>query len=180
MKLNTQRIVLSTLLALTPIALRAQTPMAPMHEDAKPPIAPSRSLTVTYAGKSITLSIEDLLALPQQTITARDGHTNKDVTFSGPLVADVLAKAGLVAGDATHQTILHSTVVATGSDRYFVLYSCAELEQRFTSGKVIVAVMQEGLPVPSGIQIVDPYDVKPARWVHGLSSLNVMTLAPQK
>jgi hypothetical protein len=183
MKLNTQRIVLSTLLALTPIALRAQTPMAPMHEDAKPPIAPSRSLTVTYAGKSITLSIEDLLALPQQTITARDGHTNKDVTFSGPLVADVLAKAGLVAGDATHQIILHSTVVATGSDGYFVLYACAELEPMFNSSKAIVAIMRgSDLPNTDGgnIQLVSPNDVKPARWVHSLTSLSVMTLAPTK
>jgi hypothetical protein len=156
---------------------RAQSPMTstPMHEDAKT-VQPSHSLNVTYAGHTVTMSVEDLLKLPQQTITAHDGHTNKDVTFSGPLVADVLAKAGLVGSDETHKLILHSTVIATGTDGYYVLYSCAEIEPRFTSAKVIVAVMQEGLPVPSGIQIVDPLDVKPARWVHGLSGLNVMTL----
>jgi hypothetical protein len=50
----------------------------------------------------------------------------------------------------------------------------------FTSGKVIVALTQGGAPVASGIQLVNPLDAKPARWVHGLTSLTVTTLAPTK
>jgi hypothetical protein len=160
-------------------------PMAsmPMHGDAKPPVAPSHSLTITYDGKSVTLSMQDLLAMPQQSVTAHDGHTHQDVSFSGPLVADVLARAGLPATDASHKTILHSTVVATGTDGYFVLYSAAELEPSFSSGKAIVALMRAGdLPNTAGgdIQLISPADIKPARWVHGLATLTVMTLAPAK
>jgi len=153
---------------------------APMAMPAKPPVKPSKSLTVTFQGNTVVLSVEDLLNLPQQTITAHDGHTNKDVTFTGPLVADVLAKAGLAPTEKNHALILHSTVVATGTDAYFVLYSCAELEPMFSSGNAIIAVMQTGLPVESGIQLVNPFDAKPARWVHGLSSLSVMSLTPSK
>jgi hypothetical protein len=47
----------------------------------------------------------------------------------------------------------------------------AELQPTFSSGKVIVAISRDGLPLESGIQLVNPLDVKPARWVHGLSIL---------
>jgi hypothetical protein len=47
----------------------------------------------------------------------------------------------------------------------------------FTSGKVIVALTADGAPDASGLQLVNPLDVKPARWVHGLSSLTVATTA---
>jgi len=63
-----------------------------------------------------------------------------------------------------------------------VLYSGAEAEPDFSTGKVIVAVMKSGLPDQEGglIQLINTTDAKPARWVHGLSSLAVMTLAPQQ
>jgi hypothetical protein len=166
-------------LATTTTVMHSQSTMAPMHEDAKP-IKRSTSLTVTFDGRTTTFSVEELLKLPQQTITAVDGHTGKSVTFTGPLVSDVLAKAGLVASAETHSLILHSSVIATGADGYFVLYSAAELEPMFSSGKSIVAVMQFDLPIPSGIQLVNPLDVKPARWVHGLASLSVMSVAATK
>jgi hypothetical protein len=34
--------------------------------------------------------------------------------------------------------------------------------------------------VPSGIQLVNPLDAKPARWVHGLSGLNITSVTPNK
>ena len=169
------------LFAITPLALAAQSSMPGMSMPAKPPVAPSTSLTITFNGSTTTFSIADLKALPQQTITAVDGHTGKTVTFTGPLATDVLAKAGLIPGAPTHALILHSYVTATGTDGYFVVYSGAELEPMFTSGKVIVALTADGSPDTSGLQLVNPLDVKPARWVHGLASINVTTTtAPTK
>jgi hypothetical protein len=174
MKLAT---ALATLL-LYPLALTAQSAMPAMP--AKPPVAPSATLTVNFDGNTTKFSRASLSSMPQQTVTALDGHTSKTETFTGPLVTDVLAKAGLIPGDPTHALILHSYVTATGTDGYFVIYSGAELEPMFTSGKVIVALTQGGAPVASGIQLVNPLDAKPARWVHGLTSLTVTTLAPTK
>jgi hypothetical protein len=170
MKLTT---TLAALLLLSPIALAAQTATMPMP--AKPPVTPSTTLTVNFNGNTTELGRAALSSLPQQTITALDGHTQKTVTFTGPLVTDVLAKAGLVPGDKTHALILRSYVTATGTDGYFVVYSGAELEPMFTSGKVIVALTQGGAPVASGFQLVNPLDARPARWVHGLTSLTVTT-----
>jgi hypothetical protein len=184
--------LLALTLLLSPLALHAQTDaMPPEHAapppgykmqmpTAKAPAAPSKSLLVTYNNTAITLSVQDLLSLPQTTITAHNGHTNKDETYTGPLVSDVLAKAGLASTDENHKTLLHSSVIATGTDGYFVLYSAAELSSRFASAKAIIAVMRSGLPNTDGgnIQLVNPADTKPARWVHGLSSLTVMSIAP--
>ncbi len=170
--------VLALLLALPLAAAAAQSSMSAMP--AKAPVTPSTTLTVNFDGNTTQFGRAALSSLPQQTITALDGHTNKTVTFTGPLVTDVLAKAGLIPGDKTHALILRSYVTAAGTDGYFVIYSGAELEPMFTSGKVIVALTEAGAPVASGMQLVNPLDVKPARWVHGLTSLTVTINTPAK
>ncbi len=193
MKLSTAAAIL---IALGPIAMTAHTQtdaMPPetkataqhdgmMAGQVKPDVKPSNTLTVVYRGASTVLSVGDLMKLPQVKVTVRDGHTNNDVEFSGPLVSDVLATGGLVASPETHSLILHSTLVATGADGFYALYSCGEVEPGFSSAKPIIAIMRFDLPNTEGgiIQIVDPQDVKPARWVHGLTTLSVMTLAQSK
>jgi hypothetical protein len=187
------KMLLALTLLLTPAIAIAQTdamppeqvapPIYKMHmPEVKAPAAPSKSLLVTYNTTAISLTVKDLLKLPQTTITAHNGHTNKDETYTGPLVSDVLAKVGLASTDENHKTILHSSVIATGTDGYYVLYSAAELSSRFASAKAIVAVMKSGLPNTDGgnIQLINPADTKPARWVHGLSNLTVMSIAPAK
>jgi hypothetical protein len=148
-----------------------------IHEE-QPPIPPSKSLSVNFEGKTITLSLTDLVNMPQVTVHVHN-HGNTDETYSGPLLSDVLERIGLKASRETQPLILHSTIVATGTDHYFVLYSGAEVQPSFSTGKVIVAVMKSGLPDTEGglIQLVNTNDAKPARWVHSVTTLSVMTLA---
>jgi hypothetical protein len=196
MKLST---LATAILLCSPLALAAQSTdvmppethaPAPQHDmpqhdtpgHVMPAVKESKTLTISFRGVATQLTLTDLVNLPQVTLTVRDGHTGKDVTFTGPLVSDVLAKAGLVGSEETHQLILHSTVVATGADGYYVIYSAAELEPRFAGNKSIIAVMRGELPNTEGglIQLVNSTDTKPARWVKGLANLNVMTLAATK
>ena len=174
-------------LVLAPMAVHAQAPM--QHDDhhddampAKPPVPPSKALNVTFEGRTITLTVEDLIKMPQVTVHVHNAHRNTDEEYTGPLISDVLAKAGLASTRETEPLILHSTIVATGTDHYFVLFSCAELEPSFTTGQSIVAIMKEGLPDTEGgvIQLINANAAKPARWVHGLTNLNIMSLAPNK
>jgi hypothetical protein len=174
------KLAAAILLAITPLALAAQTSMPSMSMPAKPPVKPSTGVSVFLEKESPlqVFSMITLQSLPQQTITAVDGHTGKTVTFTGPLVADVLSKAGLPSSTEAHDRILHSMVRAQGTDGYYVIYSLAELEPAFSSGKVIIALQADGKPVESGLQLVNPLDVKPARWVHGLKTLLIVQFMP--
>lgn len=156
------------------------SPLTAGTDHEKPPVPPSRSLNVTFQEHTITLKIDDLLALPQVTVHVHNAHRNTDETYSGPLLSDVLAKAGLVSNKETEPLILHSSVIATGTDHYFALYSAAEVEPTFSRGQVIVAVMKSGLPDTEGgnIQLINTEGAKPARWIHGLADINVMSVSP--
>ena len=173
-------------LVLMSLSVAAQAPTKQdgdmAMESAKPPVPPSKSVAVTFEGKTITLTVDDLLNLPQVAVHVHNAHRNTEETDSGPLLADVLARVGLRASRETEPLILHSSLVATGTDHYFVVYSVAEVELSFSTGQVIVAVMKSGLPNTEGgiIELVNTVDAKPARWLHGLADLNVMTVAPSK
>ena len=173
-------VTLALALSLTSGAFAQSSPMAAGSDHEKPPVPPSRSLNVTFQDHTITLKIEDLLALPQVTVHVHNAHRDADETYTGPQLSDVLAKAGLVAGKETEPLILHSSVIATGTDHYFVLYSAAEVEPMFSRGQVIVAVMKSGLPDTEGgyIQLINTDGARPARWVHGLADINVMSISP--
>jgi hypothetical protein len=167
---------------LLPLSAVAQTPAKQeggMGTE-KAPVPPSKSVNVTFEGRVTTLTVSDLLNLPQVTVHIHNAHRNTDETYSGPLVSDVLARAGLKSSRETEPLILHSSLVATGTDHYFVLYSVAEVEPSFSTGQVIIAVTKEGLPDTEGgvLQLVNTADAKPARWVHGLADLNIVSMAP--
>jgi hypothetical protein len=187
-------VVLAALLTLAPISLRAQTDAMPpetkapaqqphtasdMHGE-KAPVPASKSLNLSFEGRNVSLSLTELVNMPQTTVHVHNAHSNTDETYSGPLLSDVLARVGLKATREAQSLILHSTIVATGTDHYFVLYSGTEVQPTFSTGKVIVAVMKSDLPDTEGglIQLINTADAKPMRWVHGLSSIAVMSLAP--
>ena len=182
-------IFLAASLLVAPIAF-AQNPAPTDHVSApvsmekmeKKPVPPSKFLNIVFQGHTTTLTLTDLATMPQVTVHVHNEHSKQDETYSGPLVSDVLAKAGLTSTRETEPLILHSTVVATGTDHYFVLFSLAELEPSFTTGQSIVAIMKEDLPNTEGgiIELINANAAKPARWVHGLANLNIMSLAPNQ
>ena len=60
------------------------------------PSVPSTRLTIkTYDGKTLTLSPEDLAALPHKSVAVFNAHTKTNETYSGVLLADLLSKVGV-------------------------------------------------------------------------------------
>ncbi|MBB5315518.1 molybdopterin-binding protein [Tunturibacter empetritectus] len=154
----------------------AQTvPMGVMAEHQHAPAQPSTSLVLTVDGKATTLSVADLSAMPQTTITVHNEHTKADEMYSGVLLGALLAKYGLPVDKTTHQKMLRSYLVAEGTDKYWVLYSVTEIEGSEHNGTVIVATGMGGKPLGEDGQfkLVDSEDKKPQRWVRNLSAITV-------
>lgn len=176
---------LRSLLALSfvlSLSAAAQTDAMPAEHNAtaqhghKKMGPPSTELKITIgSGAPVTLHLADLQALPQQTLTARNGHSKTDETYTGPALADVLAKAGLVLTDKTEHDLLRLILVAKGTDNYWVAYSVAEVEPGFNSSKVIVALTRDGaaLTTTGQFELINSADKKPARWLHNLASIVV-------
>jgi hypothetical protein len=174
-------ISLSFLIALCFVGLsnakaRAQTvPMGVMAEHPHTPTQSSTSLVLAVDGKATTLSVAELAAMPQTTITVHNEHTKADETYSGVLLGALLAKYGLPVDKTTHQKMLRSYLVAEGTDKYWVLYSVTEVEGSEHSGTVMIATSMDGKPLGEDGQfkLVDSEDKRPQRWVRNLSAITV-------
>ena len=183
--MNRPAILAAAIFALT-LTAAAQTDAMPPEQNAPakphshPMGAPSTSLTInTGAGQPLTLTLADLQALPQQTLTVHNAHSSADETYSGPLLSDVLAKAGVVLTEKTEHPMLHQYLIATGTDKYWVLYSLAEVIPGLHKAKVIVAIARSGEPLTTAgqFELINDLDVKPARWVHNVTTITLHTPA---
>jgi hypothetical protein len=89
--------------------------------------SPSTHLTIkTYEGKTLTLSPEELAALPHKSL------------------ADLLSKVGVPLGESLRGKVFLTGVVASGVDGYDVPYSLAEVDPSIHTGDVIVADTVDG------------------------------------
>jgi len=164
------------LAALSPLCGHAQaTPQAATEEHAHATAPASTSLTLTIEGKAATLSVAELQAMPQKTVSVHNEHTKADETYSGVLLGDLLAKYGFPVDKTTHRKMLRSYLIAEGTDKYWVLYSVTEVEGSEHEGSVIVAASMNGKPLGEDgqLKLIDSSDKKPQRWVRNLSAITV-------
>jgi hypothetical protein len=166
-------VIAMCLVGISPARLHGQT--APTEEHAHAPAPPSGSLTLTIDGKATTLSVAELQAMPQKTVTVHNEHTKADETYTGVLLGDLLANYGFPVSQATHRKMLRSYLVAEGTDKYWVLYSVTEIEGSEHDGTVIVATSMNGKPLGDDgqLKLVNSSDKKPQRWVRNLTAITV-------
>jgi hypothetical protein len=146
------------------------------HQHAKSPA--SAELKVTVDGKSSTLSLADMAAMPQKTVTVHNEHTKTDETYAGVALGDLLAKYGFAVSQQTHRKMLQSYIKAEGTDKYWVLYSATEIEGSEHAADVIVATSMNGKPLGDDgqIKLIDSADKKPQRWVRNLAAITLVTV----
>jgi hypothetical protein len=145
--------------------------------------APSRSthLTIkTYDGKTLTLSPEELAALPHKSVSVFNAHGKANETYSGVPLADLLGKVGVPLGESVRGKLFLTGVVASGADGYGVLYSLAEVDPSIHTGDVIVADSVDGkkLDKDGAFKMVSTEERRPARWVRNLASISVVKVEP--
>lgn len=166
----------STVALPTPLLSAQTAPPEGHHEHA--PARPSSTLRVRFGDQTVVLSLADVQALPQTSATVMNAHTKSEETYTGPTVANVLAKAGFALSGATEHAVLRSYVVATGTDGYFVVFSGAELQTALHKGQFLVAITEGGQPLAANgaFQLIDSLDAKPARWVRNMDGLSVVPI----
>lgn len=116
------------------------------------------------------------LAAHTTTVSYLSGQTTVQNTFTGALLWDVLAEAGIITDPTIRNDILRLGVIATGSDGYQVMFSLGELSPNFGNNPVLVAYDDAagGLAGGDGFaRLVVPGDVRGGRYVSNLVSLTV-------
>jgi hypothetical protein len=142
---------------------------------------PSTHLTIkTYEGKTLTLSPEELAALPHKSVSVFNAHSKANETYSGVPLADLLSKVGVPLGENVRGKLFLTGVVASGADGYGVLYSLAEVDPSIHTGDVIVADTVDGkkLDKDGAFKMVSSEERRPARWVRNLASISVVKVEP--
>ena len=142
---------------------------------------PSTQLTLHgIDGKSISLTPDELAALPHKTISVFNSHTKANEKYSGVALVDLLAKVGAPQGENVKGKLFMTAVVAEGTDKYSVVYALAEVDPTIHTGDVIVADSVDGqkLGNDGAFKLVSTEERRPARWVRNLADITVIEVKP--
>lgn len=145
--MSSRRLMLSALLGA--IAVCSHPALALDAPKERPILTVSGKIGARNAGDVARFDMKMLEALPQQTFTTRTPWYDKPVTFSGPLLADVLA-AVKASG---------STVSAVAINDYKISIPMGDMQH-----KPIVAILLDGKPMPvrekGPMFVIYPFDSK--------------------
>lgn len=143
--------------------------------------ASAAPLSVIGTPTPLALTLADLAAMQRaQAVLAVHGSS---VTCDGVWLADVLAKAGVPAGDAVKGPALTQVVVAEARDGYRVVFSLGEIERSLGNGRVLVADTCNGKPLAAEdgpVRIVAAGEKRGARSVRGLERLVLVPVGDMK
>jgi len=137
---------------------------------------PSTALTISYAGKSKTWTTQDFAQMPHTAIDLYNAHTKTTEHYAGVPLIDLLKT--LDVPDKPHGKDFALYLVAEGTDGYQVVYSLGEVTPDVHDGTVLVADTEGAKPLPAAsgaFQLVAAGEKRPARWVHNLTSIRVLT-----
>jgi hypothetical protein len=169
----------ATLLALSLLLSMGWHASSAQEIHAAPASKPSESLEIRGLDGSLqTLTPADLRALPHKTVTVFNAHSKTSESYSGVVLADLLARTDAPVGEKLRGKLFMTGVVAQGTDGYKVLYSVAEVDPVMHSGDVIVADEVDGHPLGGNgaFQLINTEDKRPARWVRNLDRILVMPI----
>lgn len=144
--MNTRRLVLASAVVFTSVLSTAV--LALDAPTGRPVLTISGAISKPNAGKEAKLDMKMIEALPQQTFTTRTPWFDKPVTFTGPLLADVMAAVGAKG----------SALAATAINDYTITIPMDDVNAR----KVIMARLIDGKPIPvrekGPLFVVYPFD----------------------
>ncbi len=136
----------------------------------------AQSLSITgEVEKPVTLSADDIKALPHHEVTGKD-RDGKELHFSGVPVIELLKKAGVTTGNELRGENLAKYAVVKAIDGYEVVFALPEFDPAFASQVIILADSVDGAALPAGtgpFRMVVPNEKRPARWVREVKSIDI-------
>lgn len=128
-------------------------------------------------GQAVTLTRAEFAALPRHSVVF-EAHGTKG-KFEGPLLIDILAKAGAPTGKQLHGAELTNAVLVIAADGYQVAFGLAEADPNTRANKIIIADRMDGKPLGDDdgpYRLVVEGDLRPARSVRQVVGLRVVKL----
>ncbi|RRN65807.1 molybdopterin-dependent oxidoreductase [Caulobacter sp. 602-1] len=126
-------------------------------------------------GQAVALNAAELAALPRQTVAfATHGESH---VYEGPLLIDVLAKAGAPTGKALHGPEMADVVLVEASDGYTVALGLAEADPGTRANRIILADRADGAALAAKdapFRLVVEGDLRPARSARGVTRITVI------
>ena len=141
--------------------------------------APARIVIRGDISTPLTLTAEDLAAMPRETVSVPDQDGTK-VNYEGVPLREILKRAGAPLGKDLRGKALTTYVLAKAHDGYQVVFSLGELDSAFGNEPVIVADKRDGKPLfgyQGPFRLVCPNDHAGARSVRMLETLELVRLA---
>lgn len=134
-------------------------------------------LMASAAPQRIDITPDLIAGLPRQQVTL--SHHEETLRCEGPLLADVVAKAGLPSGDSVRGAALRTAIVARAADGYSVLFSLGEIDPRLGNDQIILADRCDGksLDADTGpYRLAIPGDKRGARSVRQLIAIEILSI----
>lgn len=131
--------------------------------------------TVTMNGPDGQVAVLDaasLSALPVTEVAAsyRSSKGIETGIYKGVLLWDLLQARGLVGQD--HKPALRHTLLATAGDGHQIAFSVGEIAPDFGNTPVMLAYEMNGAPIPDGLRMVVPGDLRGARHIKDIVTLD--------
>ncbi len=175
------------------------TPVASVATSAPVPTTAAATATatatpaaVTFSGgpsKSFPLSglvntsgvyqIADLQALPQAEVSTNAKAGNSELglhQYGGPLLVELLNKAGVKVDSGKPNDILRKAVVVYGSDGYSAAVAWGEIDPKYGNKKVVLAFQRDGQPMPEAdgfARLIMPGDIAAGRFISNVAKVEV-------
>lgn len=134
--------------------------------------------TVRLTGDLVTptgVTLEDLAALPQQTVEVSfgSGQGRQAHTETGPALADVLPADALAVAPDRRNDLLSFAVLAVGSDGYTAAVAYGDVSADFGDRGLLLSLVEDGRALERP-RLVVPGDVRGGRYVSDLVELRVV------
>lgn len=155
---------LALLLAVSALPARAAEPFLKL-------VSPEKTLALTAA---------EFAALPRSEVKLAERPEQRERTFSGVAVRELLARLGAPLGDSLRGDALMQAVIVRCRDGYSVLYALAEFDEAFSRRVLLLADREEGEPLPPSaapLRLVAPGDRRGARSARQVVALELISLA---